>query len=184
MFVSDNRWIMEAWKQETRKECNSIKDEIIWAMQTKGKTIQFEEDMKLEGKILDREFKPIWKLVKKCFKKDNAEKRLKQYRKKEMQSEIYNKQDKMCNIWLELTLTPRKTSAIISMIEQMIETRAWKEVRGLTDNSQCRLPKEQRETVQHLSARCKMLASNEYLARHSRALMVMAVAWAKKKKIY
>ena len=29
MFVSDNRWIMEAWKQETRKECNSIRDEII-----------------------------------------------------------------------------------------------------------------------------------------------------------
>ena len=27
-----------------------------------------------------------------------------------------------------------------------------------------------------------MLASNEYLARHSRALMVMAVAWAKEKK--
>ena len=94
MFVSDNKWIKDAWKQETRKECNSIKDEIIWAMQTKGKTIQFEEDMKLEGKILDREFKPIWKLVKKCFKKDNAEKRLKQYRKKEMESEIYNKQDK------------------------------------------------------------------------------------------
>ena len=39
-------------------------------MQTKGKTIQFEgEDIKLERKILDREFKPIWKQVKKCFKK-------------------------------------------------------------------------------------------------------------------
>ena len=42
MFVSDNKWIKDAWKQDTRKECNSIKDEIIWAMQTKGKTIQFE----------------------------------------------------------------------------------------------------------------------------------------------
>ena len=51
MFVSDNRWIKEAWKQEARKECNSIKDEIILTMQTKGKTIQFEgEDVKLKGK--------------------------------------------------------------------------------------------------------------------------------------
>ena len=65
MFLSDNRWIKEAWRQETRKECNSIKDEIILTMQTKGKAVQFEgEDMKSEGKILDREFKPIWKQVK------------------------------------------------------------------------------------------------------------------------
>ena len=41
VFVSDNRWIKEAWKQETRKECNSIKDEIILTIQTKGKTVQF-----------------------------------------------------------------------------------------------------------------------------------------------
>ena len=70
MLVLDNRWIKEAWKQESRKECNSIKDEIILTMQTKVKTVQFEgEDMKLEGKILDREFKPIWKQVKKILQK-------------------------------------------------------------------------------------------------------------------
>ena len=45
--------------------------------------------MKLEGKILDREFKPIWKQVKECFKKGSEKKRLEQYSKKEMQSEIY-----------------------------------------------------------------------------------------------
>ena len=105
MLVSDNRWIKEAWKQEARKERNSIKDEIILTMQTKGKTIQFEgEDVKLEGKILDREYKPIWKQVKKYFKKGSEEKILEQYRKKEVQSEIYKKQDKKCNIWLEQNL--------------------------------------------------------------------------------
>ena len=52
MLVSDNRWIREASKQEARKECNSIKDEIVLTMQTKGKTVQFErEDMKLEWKL-------------------------------------------------------------------------------------------------------------------------------------
>ena len=59
-------------------------------------------------------------------------------------------------MWLEQSLTPRKTSGIISVIEQMIETRALKEVRGITENSQCRLCKEQRKTVQHLLAGCKM----------------------------
>ena len=118
IFVSNNRWIKEAWKQEARKISNAIKDEIILTMQTKGKTIQFEgEDIKLEEKILDREFKPIWKQVKKWFKKGSEEKRLEQYRKKKMQSEIYKKQDKKCNIWLEENLTARKILAIMSMLQ-------------------------------------------------------------------
>ena len=71
----------------------------------------------------------------------------------------------------------------MSMIEQMVETRAWKEVRRLTENSRCRLCKEQREIVQHLLAGCKMLASSEYLARHYKGLMVMAFAWAKEKNL-
>ena len=66
---------------------------------------------------MDKEFKPIWKQVKKCFKKGSNKKWLEQHRKKEMQSEIYNNQDKKCNIWLEQNLTPRKTSAITSTID-------------------------------------------------------------------
>ena len=49
---------------------------MILTMQTKGTTIQFEvEDMKLDRKILDREFKPIWEQVKKCFKKGSEKKK-------------------------------------------------------------------------------------------------------------
>ena len=40
----------------------------------------------------------------------------------------------------------------MSVIEQMVETRAWKEIRGLTENSQCRLFKEQQEILQYLLA--------------------------------
>ena len=35
MFLLANRWIKEAWKQQARKECNSVKDEIILTMETK-----------------------------------------------------------------------------------------------------------------------------------------------------
>ena len=98
-YVSDNRWIKEAWKKKIRKWCKSIRDGVILTMQTKGKVVQFEgEDMKLEGKILGREFKPLWKQVKKCYKKGSEEKRLGQYRKKEMQSEIYKNKAKKSNI--------------------------------------------------------------------------------------
>ena len=67
--MSGNRWIKKAWKQETRKESNLIKDEVILTMQIRGKLVKFVEDMKIEGKIQDREFKPSWKQVKKSFKK-------------------------------------------------------------------------------------------------------------------
>ena len=69
------------------------------------------------------------------------------------------------------------------MIEQMAETREWKEVRRLTENSRCRFCKEQRETVKRLFAEYKMLASSEFLARHNRGLMVMAVIWAKEQNL-
>ena len=52
-------------------------------IQTKGKRVQFKgEDMKSEGKILDREFKPKRNQVKKCFKKGSNEKRLETVQKK------------------------------------------------------------------------------------------------------
>ena len=75
--MSDNRWIKETSKQETRKECNSNKDEIILMMQTEGK-----------------------KLKKNSSKKIVRKKDFNSTEKKEMQSEIYNKQGKKCNIWL------------------------------------------------------------------------------------
>ena len=44
-------------------------------MQTKGKIVQFEgEDMKKEGKIVEKEFKLTW-TVKECFKKGSEKKK-------------------------------------------------------------------------------------------------------------
>ena len=35
------------------------------------------------------------------------------------------------------------------------------------------------ETVEHLVAGCRVLANSEYLTRRNRALMILAVSWAK-----
>ena len=84
-------------------------------------------------------------------------------------------------MWLECNLDPRKTAAILNLQEQMVETKSWKVSRGIVDGGDmCRLCGAFRETVHHLLAGCQRLAGKEYLRRHNKALMVLAVAWAKK----
>ena len=73
----------------------------------------------------------------------------------------------------------RKTSSIMKMLEQMVETKSRKVSRRLAQDKQCRVYLERDETVEHIVAGCKVLANSEYLARHNRALMIMAVNWAK-----
>ena len=80
--------------------------------------------------------------------------------------------------WLKCNTDPAKTAAVFSMQQHVVETMAWKRMRGLSDNDQCRLCWKQKETVQHLLAGCEKLASTEYVRRHNNALKVMAVWWA------
>ena len=91
-----------------------------------------------------------------------------------MQSEIPRNHTKDYYGWLKCNTDPAKTAAVFSMQEQMVETMAWKKMRGLSDNDQCRLCQKQKETVQHLLAGCEKLASTEYVRRHN-ALKVLAV---------
>ena len=96
-----------------------------------------------------------------------------------MQSEIFRKQDEICNLWLRQNLTPRKAASVMTMLKQMVETKSWKTSRGLAKCSKCRLCGQQRATVEHLLARCKVLANSEYLTRHNRGLMILAISRAK-----
>ena len=54
---------------------------------------------------------------------------------------------------------------------------------SLIEDGRCRVCQEQVETVEHLVAGCKVLANTEYLTRHNRAMMIMAVAWAKEHEL-
>ena len=60
----------------------------------------------------------------------------------------------------------------------MIETRAWKKIRGLIAEDMCRLCGEQGKTVQHLLSGCKQLAGTEFVKRYDDTSKVLAVKWA------
>ena len=45
------------------------------------------------------------------------------YEKKELQSDLYKRQEQECHIWVKQRLTPGKTASIMRTIEQMVETR-------------------------------------------------------------
>ena len=129
----------------------------------------------------DTEYKPAWRKIKNKLQKKTIEKRTESYLEKEQQSQTFRQQEEECHVWLNQGLHGRKTASIMSMLEQMVETKCWKVARGLNKDKRCRVCKERDETVEHLVAGCKVLAGQDYLSRHNRALMILAVMWAKEK---
>ena len=75
--------------------------------------------------------------------------------------------------WLKCNTDPRKIASIFSLQEQMIETKAWKKMRGLVDQDKC----QHLLAGQHLLTGCKKIAGSEYVRRHDNALKVLAVQW-------
>ena len=89
------------------------------------------------------------------------------YQAKEQQSKVYSEQEKECHLWLTQNLDLTKTATIMMMLEQMVETRSWKQTRGLMEDERCNVCFQHSETVEHLVAGCQKLANSEYLSRHN-----------------
>ena len=96
-----------------------------------------DEGIKLDRELQSRSWKESWKKIKRVLKKETERRLIDQYNQKELQSETYSKQEKECSKWLECSLDPRKTVAIVSLQEQMVETRSWKVSRGVSDGTEC-----------------------------------------------
>ena len=177
MACSENKWISAAWRRENTKEENSIVEKAMKTMENVGVEIQFEGgNIWIDGELIDGGWKPPWKRLKEKLKKGVKNQRVEEYGTKEQQSKLYRGQEQECHVWLSQNLNPGKTAAIMTMLEQMVETRSWKEARGLTDDGSCRICTQHSETVEHLVAGCTKLAKSEYLTRHNQALMILAVA--------
>ena len=180
MAKSPNRWIEAAWRREIGKEENAIVAESVMTMAEVGVRMRFEENsIRLDDELIEREWKLTWRKVKSRLQKGLEDKRIDAYKTKQQQSNLYREQEDECHLWLTQNLNPRKTASIMTMLEQMTETNKWKVTKGLIEDGRCRDCREQTESVEHLAAGCKVLANNEYLSRHNRVLMIMAVAWLK-----
>ena len=182
MAKSTNRWIEVVRMRETMKEENAIVMESIKMMEEDGVRLRFEDDsIQLDEEVFkaEREYKATWMKVKISLQKTTEAKRIEIYKTKVQQSQFYQEQEEECHLKLKQNLHGRKTSSIMTMLEQMVETRSWKAARGLTQDKRSRVCYQRDETIEHLVAGCKVLTNNEYLTRHNRALMIMAVAWAK-----
>ena len=65
MCKSNNKWIQVAWQRETIKENDAIIDEAVKEMMEIDKTLVFVgNNVRLEGEVLELEWKPTWKKVK------------------------------------------------------------------------------------------------------------------------
>ena len=102
MCRSNNKWIQVAWQRETVKENNAIIDEGVKVMMEIDKTLTFiENNVILEGEVLELEWKPTWKKVKAELKKGVEKKRMETYEQKELQSDLCRRQEQECHLWLK-----------------------------------------------------------------------------------
>ena len=125
MACFQNKWIKAAWRRENTKEENSIVEEAIKTMEDVEVEIQFEEgNIRIDGKLIEEGWKTAWKKLKEKLKKGMKKQRIDENERKEQQSKLYREQEQKCHVWLSQNLNPRKTAAIMTMLEQMIETRS------------------------------------------------------------
>ena len=178
MATSTNEWIAAAWRNEIRKEQTSLKREVERIMRDVNTIVSFDEGSIAIGEEKCTDWKDGWTNLKKILNEGQKRNKQQSLGEKQLQSEIPKLYGEDDFGWLKCNTDPRKTSSIFALQEQMIETKAWKKIRGLVDDDSCRLCGEHRETVQHLLSGCKKLAGTEYLKRHDNALKVLAVKWA------
>ena len=181
LATSTDQWLKAAWKNETSKEHVSLKREAETAMANAEMVVTFGEGYVENGQERYENWKEAWTKLKKKLNEGQKKNKKESFKNKTLQSEIPSKYEDGDYEWLKSNTDPRKTAAIFTLQEQMVETKAWKKLRGLTQDDNCRLCGVQRETVQHLLSGCKKLAGSEYVRRHNNALKVLAVKWAMEK---
>ena len=178
MATSTNEWICAAWKSDMQKEHTSLKREAETVMRKVDAPVIFDQGAVIISENRQTEWKAGWQTLKEILAEGQKRNKKRSFAEKRLQSEVPSQYEEEDYGWLKCNTDPRKTASIFALQEQMIETRAWKKIRGLIAEDMCRLCGEQRETVQHLLSGCKKLAGTEYLRRHDNTLKVLAVKWA------
>ena len=159
MSKSTSQWIKPSWRREQLKEENATIAKCLTIMEEVGVRTRLEGgNIRLDDELVEAEWKTTWKKVKSSLTKGVECRRVESDKTKECQSEVFRDQEQECHLQMTQKLHPHKTSTIMDMLEQMVETRSWKVARGLMEDGRCRVCFEQIETVERLVAGCKVLA--------------------------
>ena len=127
MTFSSSLWIKETWKREVNLKGKSIKKEAEEALKEINVNVEFREDgVWLERQQLEGKWKGIWKTLKHLMEVKSENCKLKKYKDKKMQCEVYEKLDEESHRWLQCNIEPKKVASIIAVQEQMVETRTLK----------------------------------------------------------
>ena len=92
----------------------------------------------------------------------------------------YQSNSEKDSAWFKCNTDPRKRSSKFALQEQMIETRAWKKIKGLMKCDKRRLCSRHRKTVCHLLSGYKKLLGTEYVKQLNNILKVLTVNWGVK----
>ena len=102
LAMSQNDVLQEVWKRECEKEFISVKREAADAMRSIGIELKFEDNrVHMDGKLIDGSWKQVWKILKNKYKKGRQNKRVEEYKLKEMQSEYWCNMDPESHLWLQ-----------------------------------------------------------------------------------
>ena len=145
MATATNKWTMAAWRNEIRKEQTSPKTEAEKAMRNVSATVSFDEGSVIIDEERYTDWKVGWKKLKKILNEEQKRNKKQSLAEKELQSEIPKQYGEDDFGRLKCKIDSRKTSTIFVLQEQMIETRAWKKIRGLVDDDKCRQCGEHKE---------------------------------------
>ena len=172
-------------QRELNKEYRSIFRQVENKLEEIGIMISFSEDyIKVNGEEIEGHWKKVWNSLRIMIRRKLEEKRKQVYLAKKLQSFVWSNQSQSAHKWLKRDMLPEKVSAVMEMMEQMIETKM--RIRGTgrqIEDVRCRVCNSQNETVQHWLTGCTPLAAGEYTERHNAALMVLAVEWAKQEEL-
>ena len=139
MVKSANPWIKAAWRREMLKEENIIIVESVRTMEKVGVRMRLEgNSVQLDDQLIENDWRLTWKKMKSKLQEGVERKRVEAYEIKEQQGRLFREQEQ-CNLWLTQNVNPRKTASVMVMLEQMVETRAWKAARGLIEDGRCRV---------------------------------------------
>ena len=94
-------------------------------MEAVGVEIQFEEgniSRAYQGKM-----ETSMEEIEGEAEKGSEEPKDRGYEMKEQQSKLYRGQEQECHVWFFQNLNPGEAAVIMTMLEQMVGTRSWKE---------------------------------------------------------